>query len=228
MFYVLGHATDASAMPACVQAELYRANAIENYDTAALRCTTRCGTEILFYTTHACVERRGPRMRFEFEDAVVDYDALGSGQFTARFHDGRTRSYGHPNLDRHEKIWQSIDAARSGGPPIVCGVHAALAHALCVDAAQKSSPQIGEFPARLRHLVKYEGDELVCIDRLADQLADCYEHATLPAESALPWARAATPVELPVLLDRRGAREGVSVKVHASAAERLRPATRPN
>jgi predicted dehydrogenase len=227
MFYVLGHATDASAMPACVQAELYRANAIENYDTAALRCTTRCGAEILFYTTHACVERRGPKMRFEFEDAVVDYDALGPGQFTARFRDGRTKSYGHPNLDRHEKIWQSIEAARTGGP-IACGTHAALGHALCVDAAQKSSPEIGEFPPRLRHLVKYDGDELVCIDRLAEQLADCYERAALPAESALPWAQSATPVELPVLLDRRGPRDpAVSVKVHASA-DRLHPATPPS
>jgi predicted dehydrogenase len=226
MFYVLGHATDASAMPACVQAELYRANAIDNYDTAAIRTTTRCGVEVLFYTTHACVERRGPKMRFEFEDAVVDYDGLGSGQFIARFEDGRAKSYGHPNLDRHEKIWQSIDAARTGAP-VVCGVHAALAHALCVDAAQKSTPEIAEFPPRLRHLVKHDGDELVCIDRLAEQLADCYERAELPAEHAgpLPWARAATPVELPVFIDRGAAPRGVSVKVHATAG--LRPTVRP-
>ena len=41
MFYLLGATRETSATPAWVQAELYRANAIENYDTAALRCRTQ-------------------------------------------------------------------------------------------------------------------------------------------------------------------------------------------
>ena len=102
----------------------------------------------------------------------------------------------------------------------------ALGYAAVLLIAHRSRMQF--VTARLRHLVKYDGDELVCIDKLAEQLADCYERAALPAESALPWARPAIPVELPVFLDRRAAsRDGVSVKVHASA-ERLRPAARPN
>jgi hypothetical protein len=37
MFYLLGATRETSAAPAVVQAELYRANAIENFDTAAIR-----------------------------------------------------------------------------------------------------------------------------------------------------------------------------------------------
>jgi predicted dehydrogenase len=229
MFYVLGPCTDSSAVPACVQAELYRANAIDNYDTAALRCTTRCGAEILFYTTHACVDRRGPRSRFEFEDAVVEYDALSNAHFVARFRDGRVKNYGQPTLDRHEKIWQSIDAARNGGgSAIACGASAALSHALCVDAAQRSTPQIGQFPPRLRHLLKVDGEDLVCIDRLAEQLGECYERAVLPSEhGGATWSQPATPIELPAAsAATTRPREGVAVKVHA--ADRRRPAARPN
>ena len=113
MFYLLGKSPQASAMPVTVEAELYRANDIENYDTAAIRAIVECGTEVLFYTTHATPERRGPLSCFEFERAIVEYDAGGAGQFVARFHDGRTKSYGQPTLDRHEKIWQAVDSVRA-------------------------------------------------------------------------------------------------------------------
>jgi predicted dehydrogenase len=49
MFYILGRETETSARPAAVEAELYRANAIENFDTAAARIRTDEGVEILFY-----------------------------------------------------------------------------------------------------------------------------------------------------------------------------------
>src|SRR5690606_34582742 len=53
MFYVLGRATDESARPARVTAELYRANRIENYDTAAMRVHTEDGVELLYFGSHA-------------------------------------------------------------------------------------------------------------------------------------------------------------------------------
>src|SRR5688572_1786893 len=130
MFYVLGRTRETSAMPATVQAELYRANSIENFDTAAIRASTDDGVEILFYTTHAVMDRQGPGSRYEFENAVVDFDMAG-GQFVARFRDGRVKNYGHPNHDRHEKVWQSVDAVRSG-ESVACGVRGALAHTACV------------------------------------------------------------------------------------------------
>ncbi|MBN2264948.1 MAG: Gfo/Idh/MocA family oxidoreductase, partial [Candidatus Aminicenantes bacterium] len=66
MFYVLGRETGSSARPAEVEAELYRANAIENFDTAAVRARTEEGVEILFIVSHASEEDRGPVVRYEF------------------------------------------------------------------------------------------------------------------------------------------------------------------
>jgi predicted dehydrogenase len=198
MFYVLGKTRETSAMPASVQAELYRANEIENYDTAAIRCRTECGTELLFYTTHAVADRVGPRFRYEFEKATVEFDAAGSAQFIARFADGRVKNYGQPNHDRHEKIWQSIDAVRSGKPS-ACGIQAAMAHTLCVVAAQESSPGITNFPARLRRLEPFDGtgESLTCIDGLAETLLESYDRNLLPSELAsIDWALAGTPIDL--------------------------------
>jgi predicted dehydrogenase len=195
MFYLLGRSRQSSAMPVTVQAELYRANEIENYDTAAIRAVTDCGTEVLFYTTHCVQDRKGPVMRFEFERAVVEFDASGSAQFIARYHDGRVKSFGQPNLDRHEKIWQSIDSVRTGRP-VACDVSAAMAHTCCVMAAQKSS-SILDFPLRLRQTIEMEGEPMICIDGLYQALIDCYEHGVLPAGlGKCDWARKGNVIEL--------------------------------
>jgi predicted dehydrogenase len=134
MLYLLGGERESSATPAWVEAELYRANDIESYDTAALRCRTACGTEVLFYTTHGVPERVGPVCRFEFERGVVEYDHGRGAEFVARFDDGRVVSYGQPDLDRHDKIWQCIDAVRTG-EPVACGPRAAMPHTHSVLAA---------------------------------------------------------------------------------------------
>ncbi|MEA2736350.1 MAG: hypothetical protein QOE14_2801 [Humisphaera sp.] len=229
MFYLLGRTRETSAAPATVQAELYRANDIENFDTAAIRCVTECGTEVLFYTSHAVAERRGPRSRFEFELGHVDFDTGGSGEFVARFNDGRVKYYGHPNFDRHEKIWQSIDAVRTG-KPVACGIAAAMSHAICVAAAQESAGEVSEFPSRLRRVVGFDGDAMVSIDRLGEQLIECYEREIMPAEhSELVWSRPGNVIDLK---HRNGdarpqSQPQVAVAVHPAIATAAAAIARP-
>ncbi len=69
MFFVLGDRMDRSDMPQQVQAELYRANAIDNYDTAAIRCVTRGGAELIFVASHATQSGQEPLIHYEFERA---------------------------------------------------------------------------------------------------------------------------------------------------------------
>lgn len=199
MLYVLGPTPTTTAAPVRVLAELYRANAIENYDTAAVRCEMPGGVEVLFYATHAAAERIGPTSTYEFERATVDFDTSGdyAGQFVARFHDGTVKSYGFPNLDRNEKIWQCIDAVRSGRP-IACDVQSAFPHALCVAAAQ-SSATIIDLPQKLRRTAMLEAGPMIAIDGLSEALLDCYAAGTLPSNSGhLDWPRGGTTVDLDV------------------------------
>ena len=92
--YVLGETRETSANLIDVQAELYRANQIENYDTAAIRCHTDAGVEILFYTAHPVPNTIGPILSYEFEEAVVDFDASDS-RLRAHFHSGEVKDYGN-------------------------------------------------------------------------------------------------------------------------------------
>jgi predicted dehydrogenase len=188
MFYLLGPTRETSEMPRAVQAELYRANDIENYDTAAMRCTTAQGVEVLFYTTHAEHRRLGPWCLLEFEDATVEYNAQNGAQFVARLKDGRVKVYGNPDLDRRQPLWQSLAAVR-GGAPVACDAAAALAQAVCMSAAQEFP--IFDLPASLRRTAGAAEGPMIAIDGLGDALAECYTRAILPGEhGGLSWAMA--------------------------------------
>jgi len=200
MLYLLGNARQSSAIPTIVQAELYRANDIETYDTAAMRVMTDQDVEVLFYTTHAAAEQLGPVCHFEFENGVVEYDPGNGAAFVARFADGTTRNYGVPNLDRHLKVWQCIEAAHGGrgGSSVACGVRAAMAHTLCVVAAQESTRTISAFPPSMRQIVPTRGDAMIVVHGLAPALLDCYTCGILPNEQGkFDWSVTAAAVRMP-------------------------------
>jgi len=202
MLYTLGTAPDAAATPADIQAELYRANRIENCDTAMLRCRTTGGTEILFYTSHAVPTVIGPVLEYEFENAVVTYDASGDNQaggkrFSASFRDGRIRDYGNPDDTAWNKLWQSAECVRTGAAP-VCGIEACIPHTLCVNGAQVSTGGATDFPeGAIRRQSQPDGDSLTWVEGLQDVMRRCYDQWMLPSElESVEWARAGRKTSL--------------------------------
>src|SRR5436190_23623278 len=199
MLYVLGPQTDLSAEPARVTAELYRANPIENYDTAALRCITRDGVELLFIVSHATATSRGPIFSYEFENATVEFDDVANGEIRAKFKDGTVKSYGSPERPRDEKLWKAVDAIHAD-EPTVCGIEAAAAHTKCVWAAQQSSVDASAFPSSLLRADASGrfGSRRVWVDGLEDELAQCFDQWALPSELSLKWASASCEVAVDV------------------------------
>lgn len=200
MLYLLGPTRESSATPLSVQAELYRANAIENYDTAAVRITVgdrgSGGAELLFYTSHAVPITLGPVLCYEFEHAKIYYEAETGGGFVARFDNGSIRRYGDPNADRSLTIWECIDAVRTG-KRVACGIPAALPHALCVAAAAESTPSATEFPPELITMQGLSGEPMKCVSGLASALVQCYDQGILPAEHrGLSWSTRGEQIDL--------------------------------
>jgi hypothetical protein len=192
MLFLLGDSMETSAVPASLEAELYRANAIENYDTAALRIVTEAGTPLLFLTTHAVVEQRGPVMEYEFEDAVVEFND-DDYQFRVRFHNGSMESYGNPADTEYNKLWQTVEAARSGGA-VVCGVGTAVPHLQCVLGAQETP--IVDFPKEFVKVKEAANDRTIWVEGLFETFLSCYQSGRLPSETGtVPWAISATKVD---------------------------------
>ncbi|NUN94011.1 MAG: Gfo/Idh/MocA family oxidoreductase [Verrucomicrobiae bacterium] len=53
-FFLAGATPERAAQPVSVEAELYRSNPIETFDTAAMRLETDTGVSVLVLQTHAC------------------------------------------------------------------------------------------------------------------------------------------------------------------------------
>jgi hypothetical protein len=195
MFYVLGKTRETSAKLKSVQAELYRANSIENYDTVALRCVTEDKCEILFYTAHPVNKNLNPVFEFIFKNAVVECGKNGTDGIVARFADGRIKEYGTPDATADNKLWHSVEAIRTG-EPVACGIEAAMTHTICINGAQESSP-IYSFSEDLVKDQKENGDSLVWVEGLYEALDSCYAQNILPAEKGdISWAKKSKIVNL--------------------------------
>jgi predicted dehydrogenase len=205
MFYILGREKETSARPAEVVAELYRANAIENFDTAAARVRTEEGVEILFLVSHASSEDRGPIVRYEFEKGVVRCESRTSGLW-AEFPDGSRKDYGVPDAEPMNKLWQSISGVCEEGARPLCGLEAAASQTLCMNGLQDSMPEIRDFPAAMVRTVEGPGTGRLAVatpgarrrivEGLDEALAGCYEAGRLPSEMGLGWSAAGAAVDL--------------------------------
>ncbi|MGD2174884.1 MAG: Gfo/Idh/MocA family oxidoreductase [Candidatus Brocadiaceae bacterium] len=195
MFYCLGETWNVSARPERVMGELYRANDIENYDTAALRCHTENGVEILFYSSHGSRELLGPVFSYEFERGTVALDGL-NGQVVARFGDGTERNYGTPDNGAGRKLTQCLEACRSGGTEIACPIEAAAAQTLCMNGLQDSAPGIIDFPGEMMRVEDAEPARRLWVAGLQEDLVRCYREAILPSEAGLSWAVAGRELDL--------------------------------
>ena len=195
MFYLLGDHVNRSASPVTVTAELYKAKKIANFDTAVLRTRVANGAEILFVTSHAVDQMRGPLFDFQFEHGSVAYDKA-TGQLRGHMANGECIEYGDPWTDMTRKLTDSLDAVRGQGD-IVCGLEAASAHTLAVNGAHESCPAVYAFSDdALRTSAWGEGDSLTFVDGLYDDLRRCYSEGALPSELAFPWAKTAREVSL--------------------------------
>jgi len=197
LFFLLGKTQQSSAELAEIQAELYHANPIPNCDTAALRCMTSQGVEVLYYTSHAIPKVAGPTFTLEFEDATVSYMTAGDGKalatpIVARSKSGTEKHYGDPFADEAEKIWQCADAVRTGAA-VACDIAASTPHICAVNGMHESMPTIQSFP---KELIRQEG-ELTIVDGLQEALDRCYEQNVLPSECGdLAWSRAGRTIDL--------------------------------
>lgn len=196
MFYILGNSRETSAWPVDVQAELYRANAIENYDAAALRCHTGNGVEILFYAAHCIPTHQDPVIQYEFERAVIEFSQDKEKGFIARFHDGHLKHYGDPNATYANKLWQPIEGVRTRAP-VACGIQAATPHIVCINGAQESMPDIATFPTDLIRTTEWRNNTFISVDGLQESFEACYDKYLLPSEmSNIAWTKPGKVINL--------------------------------
>ncbi len=193
LLYILGKETQLSAEAKEVTAELYRANPIENYDTAASRIFTNEGVELLFYGSHCTASDKGPMFNFQFEDATISFGE-SSDEIVVIDNNGDTKSYGSPDADHQfRKLFDAVECVHNP-IPIVCGLEAARSQTLCMNGIQESMPDIVAFPKFMIH--RHQEEQRWWVEGLDDALFDCYQNSILPSEENYPWAKPGNTIDL--------------------------------
>lgn len=194
MLFLLGKSLELSARPDSLQAELYRANRIENYDTASMRVMTEENIPLLFTTAHPIQHDCGPLAHYELEDAVIEYPSE-TEEFIVRFRNGQVERYGSPTVTSANKIWQAAEAVHTGNP-VVCSIRTALPHMMCVLGAQEAG--VKDFPQEMVKLQeKEDGDRLTWVEGLEDALVKSYKQDQMPSEMGeYAWAEASPKIDL--------------------------------
>lgn len=192
MLYVAGPAIDQSAHVVHMQAETYRANAIEMYDTCALRLRTDAGTEMLYLVSHAIApeEKREPEFEYVFEQGVVYTQRSAQGVLTihGRLSDGTLLEYGSPDSNNSLKIDWAMAVAR-GEEKVVCGLEAASEHTRCIDKLEELIPE-SPWLQNVKTIATTDAEggtlEWTYAQGLVALLNRCYADELLPGETGTP------------------------------------------
>lgn len=190
--FLAGDAADRAAVPAGVKGELYRANEIENFDTACMRVECENAAEILYLATHASERLINPSFELAFEKGVVKYGpAEGLESMRGYFEDGTQKDYGFPDIEVERKLFDVADCIRTGENP-VCGIETAMPHLICVNGIQQAAP-IYDFN---KDEICESEKEVRYMPGLADALEKCYLESKLPCEAGFAFSRGASSADL--------------------------------
>lgn len=172
------------------QAELYRAQPIETFDTAAVRLSFPGGLESLWACTHSARGRIEPSLHFagdageavwRFDEGAVILPKGGAVQTLSSL----------PLLRHRSRMLEVVLRVLSGEDAFVCTTAVARAHTRLIVALHRQVPVL---PVPEQHLERFGdgGDAQIAILGVEGLLGSCLASGKLPSETGSNWPRLAT------------------------------------
>jgi len=198
--FLLGSQPENAALPRQVEAELYRANQIENYDTISLRARLDSGPEFLVCMTHACRDSHGPTLTLHgtkgtltwtYQD--VQLNSMPLAQSTSNMRD---------MIERFARLVRGIpDATR------FCGtLEAARAEVFLINAASEAAAIV---PVSQEFVKEHEtmGEHFRIIPGIEVALKACIaQHKLLHETGALKFTKPAGKLDTTTYREFHGPR----------------------
>lgn len=176
MLFLLGDEMNQSARADFVEAECFRANDIETFDTCTIRVHAK-GVPMLFVASHAAKETKNPAFVYRFENAEVRF-CEEERIIRAVFNDGREVVYGDPFQNDFKKLWDCVDAVQNKTVPI-CTVKTAMEHTKLIGMLHETA----QFKAFDRERIALtENEDGVFVKGLFEELARAYDEEKLFSE----------------------------------------------
>ena len=191
--FFMGDAMDRSASPVSIEAELYRVNDIENYDTACFRVAVEGGAKLLMLFTHACVEQRNPQIVIHGDAGKATWSREGLTLETA---DGTQRV--PPHDDAQTNMVKQLAAHVHGTSlPEMCSatLETARAQVLVVSGASAGA-KVHVLPVSLQDVQDTEFGKLHSIVGIEALFERCAAQQIMLHESGATWAKPAASFDL--------------------------------
>jgi predicted dehydrogenase len=174
--------------PVNVQAELYRANAIESADTVCMRVQTDEEVEVFFVVSHCTEKNVDPVYIVSGEKAELELKY--NGDTTVRWSDGSEEHYAASAGER--QVFANVLATIAGEAELMCPLELARAQTLCTCGSFESAP-ILEIPEELRRV---EEDGRIVVDGMTELVMRAWREAALFSELDGAWASAGQQVDM--------------------------------
>lgn len=194
-----GPSTDASASVQSVVAELYRAHAIESFDTCCLRAKLSTNTELILYATHSCQEERVPKLRIEGTRGQIEWVQESHYEIVTR--NGTRTRHGVPGkFETKLMMADAVFGRLENSASRICTTAIAFEHLRLVELMHAASPIVD---ISMEHVQRYqtpmgEWRAITGIESVVDRAAT--EHR-LWSEMDVPWTRRLVPLSAPQSAD---------------------------
>ena len=170
MLFLAGDEAGA-AQPVGLAAELYRAQAIESFDTGVVRLVGADGCQIDFYGTHSSQYIDRPSLMITGTNGTAEWEQDGYARLQGPA--GRWEQLAGSESATREKMLREVLARLRGEGVFICRPELALAHVRCVERLHARVPITPLAPDALAR--RRQGDELFTyvpgLDGLMDRAA---------------------------------------------------------
>jgi predicted dehydrogenase len=200
--FLLGNAPDRPALPRHVEAELYRANPIENYDTITLRTQLDSGPVFHVALTHACRETHEPVLTLHGTKGTLtwSYQGVQLNSMPLRHSPALYRDL----IERFARLARGIpDPTRFSGT-----LEAARAEVLLINAVSEAAAIVPVAPSFIREH-ESNGEHFRIIPGIEAALKNCLAQRQLLHETgAFPFTQPAGRLDTTGYREFHGPRQG--------------------
>lgn len=194
LLFLAGASPRETARPLSLQGELYRAQAIESFDTGGVRIETDSGVPILFLGTHSSRKVINPEIVIEADEGRIEWSVHGECRFY-RGDSDEPFEVSPPRGDQRKAMAESVLARVTDPEAFICTTESASCHTLIVNGLHESVP-ICTFPSELTETIEDAEGLRTVVNSLDDALEAAFKSNRLLSETDLPWGRAGERIDL--------------------------------
>ena len=195
LLYLAAEDAASVATPVRLHAELYRAQAIESFDTAVIEMMTASGCQLAFYGTHSSREAKRPTLVLEGSAGRAEWIQDSHAAVVAGDH--RWNQAAQPEPATREAMLRAVLRRLRARPAFICTPEFAAAHVRCVEALRRQVP-IAAIPSAYLSEHGFDGTRYTYVPGLDDVLEKAARERTGLRSTGAPWAVTPTAAVVPL------------------------------